>query len=209
MNLVVHRLKKRLAAFIGLVSDWALFLGIVLIGGLGTSWYMVEWGSALTTERLGPWQQWTNAARSDADPYTRAHFARTGALTLSTEVAETFVARTDSDGTRLHSSCDYSIEGRDLPRDWWSLTVFDDSGRLVSNPAGRHAFTRDTIALNPNGTFIATLARDARPGNWLPTGGAGRLAVVLTILDLGLGQSEKDSLEGTERLPKIRKGTCR
>lgn len=209
MNLTLHRLKKRASAFIGVISDWALFLGVVLIGGFGTSWYMVESGSALTTVRHGPWQLWTNAARSDADPYTRAHFARLGALPLSTEVAETFIARTDSDGSRLHSSCDYLIEGRDLPREWWSLTAFDDSGRLVSNSAGRHAFTSDTIALNPNGTYLVTLARDARPGNWLPTGGAGRLAVVLTILDLGLGASEKETVQGEARLPIIRKGTCR
>jgi hypothetical protein len=209
VNLVVHRLRKRAAALFGVVADWALFIGIVLIGGFGTSWYMVDQGSALTTTRHGPWQLWTNAARSDADPYTRAHFARSGALLLSTEVAETYVARTDSDGMRLHSSCDYSVEGRDLPREWWSLAVFDDGGRLISNPAGRHAFTSDTVAPNPNGTFSVTLGRDARSGNWLPTGGAGRLAAVFTILDLGLGISEKDQLVGDARLPVIKKGTCR
>lgn len=209
MNLVVHRLKKRLAAFITLVGDWALFLGIVLIGGLGTSWYMVEAGSALTTKSHGPWLMWTNAARADADPYTRAHFARVGALPLSTEVAETYLARTDSDGSRLHSSCDYTLEGRDLAKQWWSLAVFDDDGYLIANVANRHVFTSDTIALQPNGSYIVTLARDARPGNWLPTGGAGRLTAVFTILDLGLGVSERDALDEGARLPVIRKGTCR
>ena len=209
MNLVVHRLKKRAAALFTLVGDWALFLGVVLIGGLGSSWYMVETGSALTTTRSGPWLMWTNAARVDSDPYTRAHFARLGALPMSTEVAETYVARTDSDGTRLHSSCDYAIEGRDLPRQWWSIAVFDDGGKLVSNVAARHVFTSDTIALQPNGNYQVTLARDARPGNWLPTGGAGRLAVVFTILDLGLGASEKEVVEGGKRLPVIRKEVCR
>lgn len=209
MNLVVHQIKKRVSALFTLVGDWALFLGIVLIGGLGSSWYMVEAGSALTTKTYGPWLMWTNAARADADPYTRAHFARMGALPMSTEVAETYIARTDSEGSRLHSSCDYAVEGRDLARSWWSLAVFDDSGRLVANVAGRHVFTSDTVALNPNGTFLATLARDARPGNWLPTGGAGRLAVVFTVLDLGLGNSEKTAASDDKRLPVIRKGTCR
>lgn len=209
MNLVVHQLKKRVSALFSLVGDWALFLGIVLIGGLGSSYYMVEAGSALTTVSHGPWMQWTNASRSDADPYTRAHFARIGAMPMSSEVAETYVARTDSDGARLHSSCDYAIEGRDLPRNWWSLAVFDDGGRLVANSADRYVFTSDTMALQPSGKFLATLARDARSGNWLPTGGAGRLAVVFTVLDLGIGVSEKDTLAGGERLPVIRKETCR
>lgn len=202
-------MKKRLAAFFALVGDWALFLGIVLIGGIGSSWYMVEAGSALTTQSSGPWLMWTNAARIDADPYTRAHFARQGMLPLSTEVAETYVARTDSDGLRLHSSCDYTIEGRDLPRHWWSLAVFDDNGQLITNPANRHVFTSETIALQPNATYSVTLGRDARAGNWLPTSGAGRLVAVFTILDLGLGQSEKETLDAAARLPAVKKGTCR
>ncbi len=209
MNLVVHQLKKRASALITLVGDWALFLGVVLICGLGSSWYMVEAGSSLTTKRYGPWLMWTNAARTDSDPYTRAHFARIGALPMSTEVVETYVARIDSENSRLHSSCDYEIEGRDLPRHWWSVAVFDDGGRLVSNVANRHVFTSDTIALQPNGNYLVTLARDARPGNWLPTGGAGRLAVVFSILDLGIGASERDSVEESKRLPVIRKGVCR
>jgi hypothetical protein len=209
VNLLVHQMKKRATALFGLVSDWALFLGVVLIGGLGTSWYMIESGSALTTVKAGPWQAWTSAARTDADPYTRAHFARLGTMPMSTEVAEAYIARTDSDGARLHSSCDYAIEGTNLPHEWWSITVFDDSGRLISNPAQRHAFTSTSIALNPNGTYQATLARDARPGNWLPTGGAGRLAVMFTVFDLGLGTSEKDQIDNVKRLPAIRKGTCR
>lgn len=209
MNLVIHRLKKRVSKIITVVGDWAMFAGIVLIGGLGSSWYMVEAGSALTTKRHGPWLMWTNAARVDSDPYTRAHFARLGALPMSTEVAETYVARTDSGGTRLHSSCDYEIVGRDLARQWWSIAVFDDSGYLVANPATRHVFTTDTIALQPDGTYRVTLARDARPGNWLPTGGAGRLAVVFTILDLGLGTTEKENAEEGKRLPEIKQMVCR
>lgn len=209
MNLVLHRFKKRVSAFFTLIGDWAMFLGIVLFGGLGSSWYMVESGWALNTQRIGPWVMWTNAARADADPYTRAHFARLGALPLSTDVAATYIARTDSDGTRLHSSCDYTIEGRDVSRHWWSVSVFDDYGRLVSNAASRHAFTSDTIALRSNGTFVVSLARDARPGNWIPTGGVGRLVTVFTILDLGVGVSEREALSEAERLPVIRKEACR
>ncbi len=93
-----HKLKKRVTAAISRTADWALFLGIVLIGGVGSSWYMVDAGSSLTTVTVGPWTTWPAAARSDADPYTRAHYARLGLLPLSTEYAQTFVARADSEG---------------------------------------------------------------------------------------------------------------
>lgn len=183
MRFTLHLLKKRITAALGVVADWALFLGLVLIGGLGSSWYMVEAGTRLTTRTIGPWVAWPSAAKVDADPYTRAHFARTGTLPLGTDAARTFVARTDDIGNRLHSSCEYLVEGRDLRASWWSIGVFDDRGRLISNQAQRYAWTSDTIAIGPDGRFLVTLARDARPGNWLPTGGAGRLALVLTVLD--------------------------
>jgi len=208
MNLALHNLKKRALYTAGLVSDWALFIGIVLIGGLGTSWYMVSAGTGFTTKRIGPWVTWTAEGRTDADPYTRAHFARAGRLNMSTEIAATFIARTDQEGIRLHSSCEYRIEGSDLDATWWSLTAFDERGRLIPNPSNRYAYTSDTVALSPNGTFVITLARDARPGNWLPTGGAGRLALVLQTLEgetAIAGSGEQD----TTTLPSIKTVACR
>lgn len=209
MSFFFHQLRKRLAVIINRTADYAMFIGFVLIAGIGSSWYMVDTGSALTTERVGPWVTWLSAARPDADPYTRAHFARMGTLPMSTEVAQTLVSRYDDSGSRLHSSCEYVVKGHDIAGSWWSLSVFDDDGRVISNPAERYTFTSDTIALKPGGDYAVTLARDARPGNWLPTGGAGRLALVLTIVDLGLGSSEKDREEEKNPIPTIDQVACR
>ena len=162
MSFTLHRLKKRLAALLAITTDWALFIGIVLILGLGSSWYMVERGSSLTTVTVGPWVSWVSAGRPDADPYTRAHEARLGVLPLSTHVSHTFIARTDSEGRSLHSSCDYLIKGSEAPNFWWSLTVFDASGRLIPNVLDRSAFTSDTMAIKPNGSYTATLSRDTK-----------------------------------------------
>ena len=120
----------------------------------------------------------------------------------------TYIANSDSDGRRLHSSCDYSVEGREPGTSWWSLTVFDDRGELIANAADRYDFTSQSIALRPDGTFSVTLARDARPGNWLPTGGAGRLALVFTTLDATTPLLAKSS-EGRKPLPEIRRIQCR
>ncbi|MBN8913069.1 MAG: DUF1214 domain-containing protein [Rhizobiales bacterium] len=207
MSFTLHRLRKRLVVLIGYTTDWALFIGVVLILGLGSSWYMIERGSSLTTITAGPWVSWKSAGRPDADPYTRAHEARLGVLPLSTSVSHTFIARTDSDGRALHSSCDYVIEGREAPNFWWSLTVFDASGRLIPNVLGRSAFTSDTMAINPDGSYAATLSRDAHAGNWLPTGGAGRLALAFTVLDLGTRVVAQDGdIEGLA--PAITRKGC-
>jgi hypothetical protein len=207
MHFTIHRLKKRVYAAIGQTADWALFLGIVLIGGLGSSWYMVEAGSNLTTVTVGPWTAWTSAAQTDADPYTRAHYIRRGILPLSAEFARSYVATTDSEGRNLHSSCNYEIEGKSIDGYWWSITVFDSRGRVIRNVLDRYTYTSHTIALSPNGTYTASLSRDAQRGNWLPTGGAGKLAVALTVLDLG---TRSVALEGgvERRLPSILRTSC-
>lgn len=209
LGFFLHRLYKRIAFAVNRAADYAMFTGFVLIGGIGSAWYMVDTGSALTTETVGPWVAWHSAARPDADPYTRAHFARMGTLPMSSVVAQTFIARYDEDGSRLHSSCEYAVKGHDISGSWWSLSVFDDDGRIIPNPAGRYSFTSDTIALRPNGSYAVTLARDARPGNWLPTAGAGRLALMLSIVDLGLASSEKDREEEENPIPTIEQVDCR
>lgn len=207
MSFTLHRLKKRIAMLVATTTDWALFIGIVLILGLGSSWYMVERGSALTTVTVGPWVSWVSAGRPDADPYTRAHEARLGILRLSTDVSQTFIARDDSEGRTLHSSCTYAIEGREIPNFWWSVTIFDADGRLIPNVLGRSVFTSDTMGINPNGSYVATLSRDAHPGNWLPTGGAGRLALAFTVLDLGTRAVAQEG-EVERMLPTITRTGC-
>lgn len=207
MSFTLHRLKKRIGMAVATTTDWALFIGVVLIMGLGSSWYMVERGSALTTVKVGPWVSWVSAGRPDADPYTRAHEARLGILPLSTDFAQTFIARTDTEGRALHSSCDYAVEGHEIPGYWWSLTVFDADGRLIPNTLGRSVFTSDTIAIKADGSFGAALSRDAQPANWLPTGGAGRLALAFTLVDLGTRAVTQDGdVEGF--VPTIRRVRC-
>ena len=203
-----HRLSKRLATLIGILGDWAAFIGAVLILGLASSWYMIDVGTRLTTQKHGPWVGWTSAGRSDADPYTRAHFARLGTLQLSTEIALTYIATTDSDGNRLHSSCEYVVEGRDAGNSWWSITVFNDRGDLIANAAQRYAYTSQSVAMRPDGTYVVSLSREASPGNWLPTGGAGRLALMFTTFDVRSPLFGKTTSE-SRALPVIRRVQCR
>ena len=127
---------------------------------------------------------------------------------LSSEAAGVFQANSDSFGAYLHSSCDYLIEGPYAAGMWWSISVFDRRGKLIANDAARYAFTSDTVAANPDGSYIVTLGRDARAGNWLPTGGAGRLSLVFTVLDPATGLSQEERAERHKLLPAIRRENC-
>ncbi|MDZ4842269.1 MAG: DUF1214 domain-containing protein [Hyphomicrobium aestuarii] len=206
--LTLQKLKRSVLTASARLIEAALAVAAVLGLGLMSSWYMVEAGTRLTTERVGPWVTWTSAAKPDADPYTRAHFAGSGTLAVSTDVQRTFVAKSDSDGERLTSSCEYQVAGKLPQADWWSIVVFDAGGMLISNPAGRHAFTSQTVAVASNGAFTVTLAREARPGNWLPTRGAGRISIVLTVIEPRSGDGFARASDGGD-LPTIGKIRCR
>lgn len=186
-----------------MIANAIVFVLLAVAGGLASSWYMIERGSALTTQTFGAWTTWTQAGRADADPYTRAHFVRRGTLPVSSALVRTYQATTDNEGQALYSSCEYVIEGPEFDAAFWSLAVFDEKGQLIPNPAERHGFNSATLMRSPGGRFGITLSRSARPGNWLPTGGAGRLALQLSI-------EEPRVPEGTAVvLPGIRRIACR
>jgi hypothetical protein len=196
-----------------MIANVMMFLLIAVGGGLGSCWYMIERGSSLTTHKAGPWRAWIAAGQADADPYTRAHFIRRGMLPVSSTLAVTFEALTDSEGQRLHSSCEYTIDGVEPPARFWSLSVFDDQGRLIPNAADRFSYNSATLLKSPGGRLSIALARSARSGNWLPTGGAGRISLVLTIEEstatLVQSGNPDDAGAGTWQPPGIRRVNCR
>ena len=174
---------RAIASLINFIMRGAVFLAIAVLGGFGSAWVMIHSGSQLTAVTSGPWVTWTAAGRMDADPYTRAHTVRLGLLPLNSTLALTYQAQNDADGQRIHSSCVYSVDLSAIDAEWWSVAVFDDRGNLIRNKANRYAFNSSTVLRDSDGSTRVVLARDARPGNWLPTGGAGRLTLALSVQD--------------------------
>ena len=208
----VARAARVRAAVVGTIEailNLVVFVVVALGLGLWSSWAMVDRGNTLVTRTVGPWVLWTQAGRPDADPYTRAHMARVGSLPLTTTAVYAWEARADDEGQKLHSSCEYALAGEGLEGEWWSLGVFDDKGNLITNSASRYAYNSSTVALGADGTFIVTLARDARPGNWLPTGGAGSLVLVLSRPAPRPNATAAEIVAAGRALPAIRRIACR
>lgn len=183
-------------------------LSALAAGGGFTAWYMIEAGSRLSTRSSGPWVTWTAAGRPDADPYTRAHTVRNALLPISSTLEVTYRAKADSRGGRLHAGCEYVIVMPGLEGAWWSLAAFDSEGRLIQNAAERYAFTSDTVMREPDGRAVITLARDARPGNWLPIGGSSRVNLILTVQDPVYAAAVYEG-GSTRPLPPIQRVACR
>lgn len=190
-----------------LVTSILAFI-VALSLGLGSAWYMIAEGSPLTTGQFGPWAIWYSAGNPEPDPYTKAYQARIGRLPITTTSALYFYASTDQAGKPLRSECDYTIEGQPINAMWWSMALYDGSGRLIANKADRYSFSRTDIQHRPDGTFQIALAPTARPGNWLPSGDRQALQLVLRIYG---PRNYNDAIKGRlleHRLPTIAKGEC-
>jgi hypothetical protein len=190
-----------------LIVNLAAIAVLGIGGGLSSAWYMVEAGSRLSTRSFGPWTTWLAAGRPDADPYTRAHTARNALLPITSTLELTFYAKTDGEGAQLQSACDYAVTVEGLEGAWWNLAAFDRRGGLIPNGADRYAFSSDSAMREPDGRAVIVVARDARPGNWLPVG-AGKITLVLTVQDAvrAAAAHTGGSIKG---MPTIRKIGCR
>lgn len=185
-----------------------VLVGLALGGGLGTAWYMIEAGSRFSTRTFGAWTTWITAGRPDADPYTRAHTARNTLLPISSTLEVTFHAKSDSSGGRLRSACSYIVLFPEQEPAWWGLAVFDGDGRLIQNGAERHAFNTSTAMREPDGRVAIFVARDARPGNWLPSGRSSRIVLALTVQDAAFAATVNDG-SVAKGLPEIQRVACR
>ena len=185
--------------------NFMVFLALALGLGFGTARFMIDEGSAITTQTDGSWVSWFRAGSPDADPYTRAHMARAGWLPIGSASARYYSARVDDNGDRLSVDCDYRITSGPLGGEWWSLTLFDKRGRLIANTAGRYGFNSGNILRAPDRSFRIEMARMARPGNWLPMPESGEPMLVLQIY----GAKAVEDAEKTPSLPVVQRVTCR
>lgn len=185
------------------------FLIIVLVGtalGLFVTHEVLQRGPAFNAVKAGPWTGVPKNGSLDIDPYGRAMLARSAELPLGDAEGLSFIARTDSAGAVLRPRCDYAVSGSVPPARYWTLTLVSPRGLLIDNPAKRFGFTSAEIVRAADGTFDITVARQARPGNWLPLGNAQPFALMLRLYDtlLDFGTTKLDA----GAMPKIVKGRC-
>jgi len=203
------RLRRAVQSVLGLILKISTFVVIALFGGLLSSWYVINHGASFNTERIGPWVKWTMGGRVDADPYSQIRYNRQSQLAFSSTFVSRYEARFDSDNRRLHSACHYAIEGPAPASEWWSINVFDARGRLISNPANRYGYNAGTIIPNTDGSIRIDIAREARPGNWIPTTRAGRLVVVLEYQNTTGDAAVSNDDDAARLLPTIKRIDCR
>ena len=170
-------------------------LVVAAIVGLGATYLALTRGAAFGALTIGTWTAWPKTGTADAEPYARATIARTGQLPIALGDGVSFTAQTDDNGKLLDGRCDVAISGITPAARFWTLTLYNSDGELVANSVNRYGFTSQEIVRQADGTFEIVAGPRANTGNWLPTGGTERYALVLRFYDTAVGVSTKAGRE--------------
>lgn len=208
-SLAFRARRRWLSRALGLGFKALAYLSLAVALGLSSAWYAVTVGTPMTVQRSGPWAVWPGSAAPEADPYTRAHLARLAALPLAGPVGRTYFATSDSAGSRLYADCEYDIAGEGMTDDWWALGAFDTLGNLFESSTGRYSVNSATLLREVNGSFRIRIAREARPGNWIPVDGEGGLVLALQTIHRSSRTEASSFAAAAAELPRITRVSCR
>jgi len=170
-------------------------LAVAAAVGLGATYFALTRGAAFGGLSVGSWTARPKTGTTDADPYARATIARTGQLPIALGDGVFFSAQTDDAGKLLDGRCEVVLSGITPAARFWTLTLYNINGELVANSVGRYGFTSQEIVRHADGSFEIVVAPRASAGNWLPTGGAERYAMVLRFYDTAVGVATKAGRE--------------
>jgi hypothetical protein len=169
-----------------LLIDLAIAVVVAVAVGISSAWYAVERGRLFGAVTVGGWTAWPQEGTADADPYSLAMLARTGEVPLGAGEGLSFTAEDDVSGTPLSGVCAYDVVGQTPPARLWTLTAYDDDGRLMVNVAHRPGFHSREILRSADGGFTIHVSSTVAPGNWLPVTPVEHFQLVLRLYDTPL-----------------------
>src|SRR3954466_3336147 len=163
-------------------------------------------GTEIGALTIGPRPRRRRAAPPDADPCSRATIVRNGELPIGTGDGVAFTATADDKKKVLDGRCDVVVSGVTPPARFWTLTLYDRQGHLVPNSLQRYGFTSQEIVRQSDGSFEIRIASRSRAGNWLPTGGIERYALMLRLYDTPVGVATRTQRDAP--MPTITTAGC-
>lgn len=190
------------------LRNWIYFLFSLALGlgaGAFSAQYAVRQGAAAPAVIIGPWQSYTETGGSELNPYALAYTSIYGSLKLENFEVLYFVAKNDGENTTLSGDCEYVIKGKIPDAKWWSLTVYDQNGLLIDNPAERYSFNGTNVLLKEKKEFTIALAARARAGNWIPIEAGKPFVIMLRLYSPGIN-SIRDANEIS--FPEVERLNC-
>lgn len=163
----------------------AIILLIAFGGATVSTVYALKATVGFGSINLGAWKAWPAAHTEDADPYAKAHRARTGKLLLGDAEGLVFYAERDNEGNRLVTNCRYNVVGETPPARFWTVHATDANDVLLEAGAQfPSAYHSHHVLKGQSGEFEFKVSNRPQPGNWLATGQkAEPFKLVLTLFD--------------------------
>ena len=189
-----------------LILSTLLALVIATVVGVGATWMTSTRGTDFGKLQIGAWTARPKTGTADVDPYSRASIARSGDLPIGQGDGVAFLAKTDDNKRPLDGRCDVVVSGVTPAARFWTLTLYDMKGHLVANALQRYGFTSEEIIRSADGSFEVRVASRSRAGNWLPTGGIERYALLLRLYDTPVGVATRTPRDAP--MPAIATAGC-
>jgi len=183
-------------------------LSLVIAIGLGgySVWYALNAQDGVGAIRIGQWTAFPEVGTLAADPYSKARVAREGVLALGRAEGLAFVAERDDAGEPLKRECTYTIEGGYPTARFWTLYAANQSlGVIDTGKPRQSALQSYQVLRQPDNSVAISVGSRPAPGNWLLTGGSGKMYFVLTFYDTPIASSTGLS---DVTLPRILKAGC-
>ncbi len=137
-------------------------VGVLVIGtilGLAVTWFTVIRGTWGGDVQDGPWRTSLATGSNAGSAALRASVAVHGLLALNRSETIYYTAATDSDGEPLRGTCYYTIEGRDPPARWWSITAYGADDYLIPNPENLYSVSMHSVDRESDGHFAMLVAK--------------------------------------------------
>jgi hypothetical protein len=183
-----------------------LCFAIAAAVGLGSTWLAASHGVTIGALNIGAWTARPKIGTAEIDPYARAEVERRGELPIALGDGIAFLAETDESGRPLDGRCEVTLRGITPQARFFTITLYDRDGKLVSNVVNRYGFTSQELVRKSDGSFEISVGPRARAGNWLPTGGIEHYLLVLRLYDTPVGIATKAGRETP--MPSVTTGRC-
>jgi hypothetical protein len=160
-----------------------VMLAVAAFSGLGSAYLALNGDPPVGGVHVGQWLAWPKAGSRDIDPYAHAIVARTGDVPLGLGEGLMLVARSDNGGAPLDARCRYTVTGNVPQARAWTLTLYNDDGRLLADTTARTSITSAEVLRDSDGKASIVLSGEASPGNWLKLPAEGRFSLVMRLYD--------------------------
>lgn len=196
-----------MASVLGWISGSGVVQGIIIGAALAflTATLILNAVARAITTNVNGWSTIRQCGQPGNGILVRAACAKALPVVNVFEEAAYWTTTRDGSGRTLTGRHGYVLgfpAGQLPPNDaFWSLTITDVVGYMMSNPIGRSNFDdRSNLATNADGSIDIYLQHQAPPGNeqnWLPTP-AGKFKLTLRAYLPGAA-----IVNGTYRVPQV------